>query len=116
MRYWYGPRAVKFIAMAVVMFGVFGLATMLLWNELIPDLFHGPLLTFWQAVGLIVLSHIFFHSFGGRGHGPWAHRHWKHRFEAKLAAMTPEEREKFKEEYYHHCCRRDDEKKPDSEK
>jgi hypothetical protein len=33
-------------------------------------------------------------------------------FDFLLAAMTPEEREKFKEEYYHHCCR----KEPDKEK
>jgi hypothetical protein len=109
MRYWYGPRAAKFLAFAVVMFGVFGFATMVLWNALIPDLFRGPFLTFWQAIGLLVLSHILFHNFGGRGHGHWGHRHWKHRFEAKLAAMTPEEREKFTEEY-HHCCRKDSEK------
>jgi hypothetical protein len=110
------PKMAKFIPIAIVMFGIFSLVTMLLWNALIPDLFHGPYLTFWQAVGLLVLSHILFHSFGGRGHGSWGHRHWRHRFEEKLAAMTPEEREKFKEEYYHHCCGRDSEKKPDSEK
>jgi hypothetical protein len=116
MRYWYGPRAAKYIVFAVVMFGVFGFGTMLLWNALVPDLFHGPFLTFWQAVGLLVLSHIFFHSFCGRGHGPWSRHHWNHRFEAKLAAMTPEEREKFKEEYYHRCCGKDFEKEPDTEK
>jgi hypothetical protein len=108
-------RVAKFIVFAVVMFGLFGYATMLLWNALIPDLFHGPFLTFWQAVGLLVLSHILFHSFGGRWHGGWAHRHWRHRFEEKLAAMTPEEREKFKEEY-HHCCRKDYDKEPDPKK
>jgi hypothetical protein len=96
------------------MFGVFGLAAMLLWNALIPDLFHGPFITFWQAIGLLVLSHILFHSCGGR-HGAWAHHHWRHRFEAKLAAMTPEEREKFKEQY-HHCCSKDSDIEPDTKK
>jgi hypothetical protein len=43
----------------------------------------------------------------------WAHHHWKHRFEEKLAAMTPEEREKFKEEYYHNCCWKDSDKESD---
>ena len=111
-----GPRAAKFILIAVVMFGVFSLATMLLWNALIPDIFHGPFITFWQAIGLLVLSHILFHGFGGRMHGGWSRRHWGHRFEAKLAAMTPEEREKFKEEYNRHCCNRDSEKKAVTEK
>ncbi|MGA3287269.1 MAG: hypothetical protein ABSD46_07580 [Bacteroidota bacterium] len=117
MRYYCGcgPRAVKCIAAAVVMCVVFGVATMLLWNALIPDLFHGPFITFWQAVGLLVLSHILFRSFGGWRHGGWAHHNWRHRFEAKLAAMTPEEREKFKEEY-HHCCRKDSDKEQDTKK
>lgn len=106
----------KCIAVAIIMCAVFGFAIMLLWNALIPDLFHGPFLTFWQAVGLLVLSHILFHSCGGRWHGGWSHHHWRHRFEAKLAAMTPEEREKFKEEYYHHCCRKDSDKEPDTKK
>jgi hypothetical protein len=117
MRYYCGcgPRAAKCIAAVIVMCGVFGVATMLLWNALIPELFHGPFLTFWEAVGLLVLSHILFRSFGGWRHGGWGHHHWRHRFEAKLAAMTPEEREKFKEEY-HHCCSKDSEKKTDTEK
>jgi hypothetical protein len=49
-------------------------------------------------------------------HGGWSHRHWRNRFEAKLAAMTPEEREKFKEEYNHHCCRKDSDKEADTKK
>jgi hypothetical protein len=106
----------KFIALAVILCGVFGLTTMLLWNALVPELFHGPFLTFWQAVGLLVLLHILFRSCGGWRHGGCGHRHWRHRFEAKLAAMTPEEREKFKEEYYHHCCSKDSGKEPDAKK
>ena len=109
-------KVAKFIAIAIVMCGVFAFATMLLWNALVPDLFHGSFLTFWQAVGLLVLSHILFHSCGGGRHGTWAHHHWKHRFEAKLAAMTPEEREKFKDEYNRRCCCKDSEKEPDIKK
>lgn len=42
--------------------------TMSLWNWLIPVLFKGPIVTFWQTAGLIVLSKIFFSGFG-QGHG-----------------------------------------------
>lgn len=35
---------------------VFGVQA--LWNWLIPDLFNGPELSFWQTVGLFVLSKI----------------------------------------------------------
>jgi len=32
----------------------------LLWNWLIPDLFNGPTMTFWQAVGMNLLISIIF--------------------------------------------------------
>jgi hypothetical protein len=34
--------------------------TMYLWNSLIPILFHGPVISFWQTAGLIILSKIIF--------------------------------------------------------
>ncbi len=98
-----------------------GYVVMALWNVLIPVLFHGPLLTFWQAIGLVILIKILFHNHRpGRWHGhgwysPY-HGYWKHRFEQKLASMGPEERERFKEEwhkrcnprYWDHCCSSDE--------
>jgi len=104
MKSWWMLRAVKFLAMIVVGMAILGAIVMELWNVLIPDIFHGPALTFWQALGLLVLSHILL-----RGWGPWRHANgwrrdrWKHRFEEKLSAMTPEERDKFKEEWRRRC-------------
>ncbi len=37
---------------------VLGFFVKLLWNALIPDLFHGPELTYLQAVGLLVLTRL----------------------------------------------------------
>ena len=43
---------------------------MWLWNMLIPELFHGPMISFWQALGLLALSKILFKSgHGWRGRG-----------------------------------------------
>lgn len=101
---WIARRIAGGIVIAVIAFAAFGFFTMLLWNALVPELFHGPSVTFWQAVGIVVLSHILF-----RGWMPWYHkshwRHdrWKHRLEEKLSAMTPEERDKFKEEWRRRC-------------
>ena len=47
---------------------LFGWVVMLLWNWLMPDIFGLKRLTYWQAWGLLVLSHILFKSFGS-GHG-----------------------------------------------
>jgi hypothetical protein len=47
---------------------LFGWVVMLLWNWLMPDIFGLKRLTYWQAWGLLILSHILFKSFSP-GHG-----------------------------------------------
>jgi hypothetical protein len=104
MKAWWMLKALKFVAVVAVGMLLLGYVVMALWNALVPDIFHGPLITFWQAVGMLFLSHILL-----RGWGPWRHANgwgrdrWKHRFEEKLSAMTPEERDKFKEEWRRRC-------------
>ena len=39
---------------------LFGAVTMWLWNWLMPTIFKLPEIGFWQAVGLLLLAHIFF--------------------------------------------------------
>ena len=114
MKPWWIARIGKMLLFVVLGAVVFGFGVMLLWNSLIPDLFKGPVLTFWQAVGLLVLSHVLFH-----GKGRWHHgKGWRRKFEEKLAAMTPEEREKFREEWRHRCgpVWREHEEKPSESK
>ena len=43
-----------------------GAVTMLLWNWLIPAVFHGPSVTYFQALGLLVLAKILFSSGPGK--------------------------------------------------
>ena len=75
----------------VAIFAV-GYITMLLWNALLPVIFHLPVITFWQAVGLLILTRLLF-GIGHHGHGH--HRPWSHDFRHKMENMTPEEREQF---------------------
>jgi len=97
-------KAAKMIGLMIVGALAIGFLVMGLWNALIPVLFNGPLLTFWQAVGLLILSHILLRGWGQWHYANgWRHDRWKHRLEEKLSAMTPEEREKFKEEWRHRC-------------
>jgi hypothetical protein len=72
-------------------FGILGLAfvvltvyvTMLLWNSLIPVLFHGPVLTFWQTAGLFILSKILFT--GLAPHQPGNNKKdWRRRYHGKF--------------------------------
>lgn len=53
---------VMFTALAISLALLFGYPVMLLWNWIMPDLFKLPLITFWQAVGLVVLSRLLFGS------------------------------------------------------
>ena len=97
-------RVAKFAAVMVAGLAALSVLVMVLWNVLIPDIFHGPAVTFWQALGLLVLAHVLLRGWGpwGHAHG-WRHDRWKHKLEEKLAAMTPEEKEKFREEWRRRC-------------
>ena len=91
-------RALKFLPIAVLFVALFGLIVMSLWNWLMPALFGWKVVTFWQAIGLVILSKILFGGLRG-GYGPY----WKRRMIERCAAMTPEEREKFREGMRHRC-------------
>ena len=64
------PAALAGIA-ALVALG--GEAVKLLWNALLPSLFGWPVVTFWQALGLLVLTRILFGGIGRHGCG----RRWR---------------------------------------
>lgn len=94
---------IKFGVIAAAFLAAMGALTMLLWNALVPELFRGPVLNFWQAVGLLVLSHLLFR--GGLKHGGgWHHRRWKQGMQERLATMTPEEREQFLSRWDQWAC------------
>jgi hypothetical protein len=87
-------RGLKFALFAPLFIAVLGYVVMSLWNWLTPALFGWHLITFWQAVGLLLLSRILFGGFRG---GPGRHMYWRRRMKERWERMTPEEREKFRE-------------------
>ena len=89
-----GPLALAaFIAL-------FGEVTKLLWNWLTPMLFGWRHITFWQAMGLLILCRLLF---GGLSHGGKQGSGWRRRKREKWEAMTPEEREKFRQSWQARC-------------
>ena len=85
---------------AVLFVFLFGEAVKYLWNWLVPTLFSGAHpITYWQAVGLLLLARILFGSWhsNGKGHGP--RRAWRKRW----ASMTPEEQEAFRKRMAARC-------------
>ncbi|MBL0741315.1 hypothetical protein [Chryseolinea lacunae] len=106
-------RVLKFVAcvaLGVLAVFLFGWVTMSLWNWLIPVLFAGPVITFWQAMGLLLLSKILFSGLGGGGKRG-CHRHsaetyaWKEKFYNKFSSMSPEERAALKQKMKDKWCR-----------
>jgi uncharacterized membrane protein len=53
-----GVAAMVLVVLLVIL--LLGFPLMWLWNGLMPDLFNLPTITFWQAVGLNILSAILF--------------------------------------------------------
>ena len=102
MRYDRGWKARKGLKIFVcILFAVIalGYVVMNLWNWLIPALFHGPMITFWQAVGLFALAKILFGHKPGGG-GGWKHRaQWREKMRDHLEHLSTEDREKFRESF-----------------
>jgi hypothetical protein len=87
-------------------FGLLGVAAvflftylvMLLWNALVPELFNGPVLGYWQTMGVFILAKILFSGIGGGGHKGEKSSHvrkyrshedfprskWRQKYEAKM--------------------------------
>lgn len=96
----------KCMVLGLIFVAVIGFVTMSLWNWLVPVLFNGPQIDYWQALGLLLLSKILFWGFGGKRHhhdGPGMHS-WKRRFYGKFSNMSPEDREAFKQRLRDKWC------------
>ena len=105
---WVGKILMMVVIGIAIAFG-FAIGTMYLWNWLVPALFGGPVLTFWQTVGLLVLSKILFGGFSKGGH--WGHHRsgpWRPYWKEKLQNMSPEDRERFKQKMKEKWCYREE--------
>jgi hypothetical protein len=85
-------RVLKVMAIVATAVLVFGFVVTHLWNFVMPPVFGLHMITFWQAVALVVLGKILFGGFRGPGGGPW-----RRRMMERWDQMTPEQREKFRE-------------------
>ena len=112
---YYGDKKKKFfLFIPVLVIGailLFGWIVMQLWNAILPSAIHAGELSYWQAVGLLLLSRILFGGFGGRRFGGHGFRGgmWKE----KWMSMSDEEKTRFREEWRMRCGRpKEQEEKP----
>jgi hypothetical protein len=81
--------------LGIVLFvAIGGVVVRELWNWLLPPLFGLPVVTFWQAVGLLALCRILF---GGVGRHAASGSYSRRRIIERWEAMSPEERERFRQ-------------------
>lgn len=72
----FGILGIAFVT--AVIFGV-----QALWNTLIPELFHGPVLSFWQTAGLFLLSKILLTGVAPGGRDHHGKVEWRKRYSEK---------------------------------
>lgn len=98
-------KVLKIALIAAVALAVVSFIVMSLWNVLVPQIFGLRTITFWQALGLLILSKLLF---GGFRPGPAGHQRWKRRMMERWEQMSPEERKQFKEGMRRGCGFRPD--------
>lgn len=73
---------------------------MSLWNCLLPEILGAKSITYWQAMGILILCKILFGGFQiGKGMKDFKER----KMREKMMNLSPEEREKFKEVWRNRC-------------
>ncbi|GAA4412036.1 hypothetical protein GCM10023187_38580 [Nibrella viscosa] len=106
MRRFWIRRSLRFFAFALLFVTLAGFAVMGLWNTLLPAILGVSAITFWQALGLLVLSRILF---GGFGRGGWGgamrNGYWRQRMAERMEKMTPEQREQMRQQWADRCGR-----------
>jgi hypothetical protein len=101
-----GGRIIKIVLCVVLFATLFTFIVMSLWNAILPAVLGVKTITFWQALGIIILSKILFSGFGGGGGGPWkakARARWRDRMMSKWESMSPEEKERFRSAWEDRC-------------
>ncbi|MCC7030060.1 MAG: hypothetical protein IT257_07125 [Chitinophagaceae bacterium] len=96
-----GKKPVFFIFILLGLFGT-SAAVMYLWNAILPGVTGLKTITYWQAMGIFVLSRLLFGNFGFGGK-PKRPDFDSARFKEKLMDMNEGEKDRFKEEWNKRC-------------
>jgi hypothetical protein len=92
-RKWIFIAPLAILAMFLFVF-IGGEIVLHLWNWLLPPLFGWRQITFWQALGILVLCRILFGGLGSHGSG---RSNFRRRMDERCKNMTPEERDRFRQ-------------------
>ena len=98
-------KVIGVIAIGALAVTVLSAVVMLLWNNVLIAAVPVHMISFGQAVGILVLSKILFGACRGGG---WKSRggYWNREMREKWYNMTPEEKEKYRQEWKSRCYAR----------
>lgn len=106
-------KGLFFLVMITLFLGIGGAIVMFLWNAILPDVTGFKPITFWQALGLLVLFKILFGGFGRHRGERWNrkwNKKWNHKMKQKWMNMTDEEKAAFKSKWKNYCDKEDRER------
>ena len=94
--------AIKIAVVICIVLSLIAIVLMTLWNWLVPELFKGPKINFYQSCGLFIMSRILFGGLFGKMGDKISHhkkQYWRKKFAAKMSKMSPEQREKMESKF-----------------
>jgi hypothetical protein len=100
-KFHHARRGVGIALLALLAVALLGLVVMSLWNWLLPAIFGLKAVSYWQAVGVLILSRLLLGGFH-RHHRPRFHH--RQRMLERWGQMTPEAREQFRHGFRGHVC------------
>lgn len=83
------------IVMILAFVALFGLIIMLMWNWLVPEIFGVKPVSYIQALGLLILSKLFFSGFHGKRYSKHGHPSWSKHYRKQGEESAIEEENKL---------------------
>lgn len=91
----------KYVFWFLVMVAIVTAVVMLLWNWLVPELFKGRMISYWQALGILVLARIL------TGLGKASSSHFKNKMHHGWKSLPDDEKDRLREKFRDKWCRDD---------
>lgn len=99
-----GFKILAMILIGAAIVALVAFVVMVLWNWLIPSIFtNGPEITYWQALGIMVLSKILFGGFKPHHPPPFfsdKKESWKQKFREKWNCMDEDRKAKIRDHMF----------------
>lgn len=88
----------KYLFWFLIMIAILTSVVMLLWNWLVPELFGGKMINYWQALGLLILTRLL------TGLGKPGAEHFRQKFRRGWHSLPEAEKERLRQKFKDRWC------------